>query len=157
VSADHAQHTQQLYKTSMENVLNADHAIVVQIQSTEMFKTRNVTWTVAVLIAHHMKLLDLRDFLNSSNVTEESAQLTKFLISMVSVSHAEPVKLSILKPDNVSDQTAQVDKLLKSVEDAKFAQIIVSLIGLDRTPVVMDYALKDNAQEVTNISQNLVN
>jgi hypothetical protein len=73
------------------------------------------------------------------------------------VSHAEPVNLSILKLGNVSDQTAQVDKLLKSVEDAKFAQNIASLIGLDRTPVDMDYAHKDNAREVTNISQDLVN
>jgi hypothetical protein len=62
----------------MENVQNADHAIVHQTQSMDVFKTRNVTQTVDVMIAHHMKLLDLLDFLPSTNVTEESARPTKF-------------------------------------------------------------------------------
>ena len=78
MSADHAQHTHQLYRASMENVQNADHAIVHQTQSMDVFKTRNVTQTVDVMIAHHMKLLDLLDFLPSTNVTEESARPTKF-------------------------------------------------------------------------------
>jgi radical SAM superfamily enzyme len=75
---------------------------------------------------------------------------------MVSVSHAEHVKLLILKLDNVSDQIAQVDKLLKSVEDVKLVQNIASLIRQDKTLAVTEYAHQENAM-VTNISQDLVN
>jgi len=107
-----AQHTQLHSAVGMENVQNADHAVVDQTLSTHVSKTRNVTLMEAVLIAHHMRPLDSLEILQEKNATEEFAEQMKFLISMVNVNHAAHANLLTLRLDNAIDQDAQDDKLL---------------------------------------------
>lgn len=97
----------------MESAQNADHAIAEIIQNIDFSKSRYVTSTEAVLIAHHMKLWDWMETWPFVNATEEYAQETRCSRLMVNVNHAEIVNSLTSKLNNATDPIARLDQPFK--------------------------------------------
>jgi hypothetical protein len=76
---------------------------------------------------------ECKEFVETAEVVNKlSVDQMKLKMNLVLAAQNVLLVSFLIEPlKNVTEQTAQVDKLFKSMEFAKLAQIIASLIGLD--------------------------